>query len=220
MKNPHQKIWLWLWLVLYASSLSLDIFMPNTLPIYCVRFAVLILNCYYIRRYYPKNRLLQATFYLTLVADFLLVAFASPLYGLSVFCFVQLAYLNLLLRPSWRFNCLYVLCLLGGVGLAKLLQFAPVFTIATQYGLALSANLLITLHRYFTHRSPGNGFALVGFACFALCDCFVMLSFFSSSQLLPLPVSHLYDFCSWAFYIPAQILLLNGAKFLVKKPKV
>jgi hypothetical protein len=220
MKNPHQKIWLSLWLVSYASSLLLDFFMPSTPLLYFVRFSVLILNCYYVRRYYPNNHLLQAAFLLTFVADLLLVIFSLPLYGLLVFCFVQLAYLNLLLRPSWRINQLYIICLFGGIIVAQLLQFDPVFTIATQYGLTLSANFLITLHRHFNTRSPGSGLVLAGFGCFIICDCFVILSFFSSSQLLPLPISHIYDFCDWAFYFPSQILLLNGAKFLVKKPKI
>lgn len=213
MQKPHQKIWIFIWLAIYASFLLLDLILPpDSLAVGIIKVTGLIINIIYVSKLFPSDRLLQFTLLLTLISDFALIIFNSPTPGLFCFCIVQALYFTRLTSKPLKTIAPFVLtsCLILLVSF--IFRYDPIIPIATQYGLTIAANLVLSIHQYIKTKTKISRFVMCGFILFSICDCFVMLSFLTRTDFLPIPHNHLFDYLAWAFYYPSQILLANSAK--------
>lgn len=203
-------IWLVFWSIIYVSFLILDIIFPNSLPVTLLKITGIIFCVIYSYIKFPKDKFLTAALLLTLFADIILATNNVSVFGVTIFCFVQLAHIFRL--SSYKVHTFIIVLIADAfVYLVSVFNDAnPLYALVGIYGLGMFMNIFLSGKWYFFRRSQASLAAFLGFLLFLACDLCVAVSFVSNIGAIPPFWQGLMSYAAWAFYYPAQILISNS----------
>lgn len=186
--------------LLYLLFVSLDFFPPADTSVIkycfvwgCIAYVLIIKD----DSLYPSDwsYVIRALF-LTTIADFILLFTSQFVYGISIFCFVQLCYIRRLIDK--KIFTYYCLCLLGLILILWVGgSLSPLIFAALIYAVLIFSHLIAT---FFTHAPVKKRLLQVGIICFIICDISVALyNRFPSYS----PIYLYASLTMWTFYAPA-----------------
>jgi len=141
----------------------------------------------------------------TVGADYFLVLENNHLYGVAVFCFAHVCYIN-----RAREKASWILFAVTAVLVTVALFFASVIALALVYAVLFCANIFVNF-RFFKDektRLPKRNRTLIlaGLILFALCDINVLL--FNLPNYINAPQWFaMFFMLIWVFYLPSQAIL-------------
>ena len=216
------RVWLITWSFIYVGFLLADAIMPDSIGVTLLKYTGVVLCLIYAVRKFPKDYLLQIALFFTLLADTILVVDNTSLNGVFVFCVAQFFHLIRLTqtRPNPHSFTLYLLIVLLIYIFGATQHIPAAFVIGFIYAASIGINLYQAFrwHRN-THSTPATC-ALYGFILFAICDTFVMLSYFSVTGVISPIFTLPANYFAWAFYYPSQVLISNSSKLLQEKSRL
>ena len=196
---------------LYLSFLTIDIYTIHNSTFSSILKYISILLCFILSLlFYQKStnrkdsRLVCLALLCTLAADVFLLFGLNQIFGVFLFCIVQLIYLRRFSPRNFKIGAYISASIFLFLSICKIISFS----LPTLYIIAgLYAYLIIacTISTFFTPLPKFNRTCVqVGMILFMLCDLNVALF-----NTLPSNSGyyHIAAFSMWLFYLPSQLLL-------------
>lgn len=141
-------------------------------------------------------RILRVALIFTLAADFCFAFVKNPVYGVCMFCCVQMVY-------CLRYGGVRLCGILAGLWavvlpMLLLLPIEPLFIAATLYAMSFICSLSAAFHSKERYPHLNGQFIVFGMLLFACCDVCVAIHYLFPGLAYPL---------LWIFYLPGQALL-------------
>ncbi len=204
--------WLTIWIATYVSFIAMDIFFPGFWGSALLKYIGIFLCISYANQKYHNDYTLQLALLFTFLADTILVWTPYTVAGVYVFCFAQFMHLIRLTKLPHISLSIYAAALSFFFALVITQGLAPIYAIATVYGLELICNLIMSTKNY---RANNKHFrtrcAFYGFIAFICCDICVGLRFLALDGILPQQLIATTSFLVWIFYYPSQVLIANSS---------
>ena len=212
-------------LFLYMDIFNIRVFIPSNIFKY-----ISIILCFLITLLIGKNHLnqkdkilLQAGFFVTILADLCFLILDYYILGITFFCLVQIIYYNRYKRnrryKATLINVRLLIIFLLIMVIYRILNLFIIkidfiFAIALFYSICIIISVAesIRVFKNNLYPYPNKSMILWGMILFLLCDLNIAISYMTRGFFMSL--HNFSNLLIWVFYLPSQVLLsVSGYKF-------
>lgn len=213
-KNPRG--WSLCFSIIYISFLSLSLLNPSFVLVSILKVGSIFLCFIFALIYNKKDKLLIVAMLLTFVADVILAINNIAISGVIIFCLAQSTHFIRLSQHLVRNILSYATIVILMLVISIFRHSDMMFVVGGIYALLLLSNLFMSFMWFNSTRLYPAKCAFFGFLLFLACDLCVATSYLSLTEIFPAFLYPIANYCSWVFYLPAQILISNSPKYVLQ----